>query len=58
MPYGLTYSIDMPLPIIQLRKKHSDIDLQCWPRYYFYGQKIMGWALDSLLIAGLSGITK
>jgi hypothetical protein len=57
-PYGITYSFDMLLPIIQLRKKHSDIDLQGWPRYYFYGQKIMGWVLGSFLIAGLSGLTK
>ena len=58
MPYGLAYSFDMLLPIIQLRKRHSDIDLQGWPRYYFYGQKIMGWVLGSFLIAGLSGLTK
>ena len=58
MPYGLTYSIDMLLPIIELRKKHSDIDLQGWPRYYFYGQKIRGWVLVSFLIAGLSGLTE
>jgi hypothetical protein len=58
MPYGLAYSFDMLLPIIQLRKRHSEIDLQGWPRYYFYGQKIMGWILGSFLIAGLSGLTK
>jgi hypothetical protein len=58
MPYGLAYSFDMLLPIIQLRKKHYDIDLQGWPRYYFYGQKIMGWVLGSFLIAGLSGLAK
>jgi len=58
MPYGLTYSFDMLLPIIKLRKMHDDIDLQGWPRYYFYGQKIMGWVLGSFLIAGLSGLTK
>jgi hypothetical protein len=58
MPYGLAYSFDMLLPIIQLRKRHSDIDLQAWPRYYFYGQRIMGWVLGSFLIAGLSGLTR
>jgi hypothetical protein len=58
MPYGLMYSFDTLLPIIQLRKRHSDIDLRGWPRYYFYGQKIMGWALGTFLIAGLSGLTK
>jgi uncharacterized protein YjbI with pentapeptide repeats len=58
MPYGLAYSFDMLLPIIQLRKRHSDIDVQGWSRYYFYGQKIMGWVLGSFLIAGLAGLTK
>jgi hypothetical protein len=57
MPYGLAYSFDKLLPIIQLRKRHSDIDVQGWPRYYFYGQKIMGWVLGSFLIAGLAGLT-
>jgi hypothetical protein len=58
MPYGVAYSFDMLLPIIQLRKKHSDIDLQGWPRYYFYGQRVMGWVLGSFLVASLSGLTK
>ena len=39
-------------------RAHSDIDLQGWPRYYFYGQRIMGWVLGSFLIAGLSGLTR
>jgi hypothetical protein len=58
MPYGLAYSFDMLLPIIKLRKKHEDIDLHGWSRYYFYWQKIMGWVLGSFLIAGLSGLTR
>ena len=54
-------------PCVQLRhaatdhpvaERHSGIDLQGWPRYYFYGQKIMGWVLASFLIAALSGLTK
>ena len=58
MPYGITYSFDMLLPIIELRKKHYDIDLQGWPRYYFYVHKIMGYVLASFLIAGIAGLTK
>jgi hypothetical protein len=48
----------MLLPIIQLRKEHSDIDLDGAAQYYFYFHKIMGYVLASFLIAGLSGLTK
>jgi hypothetical protein len=58
MPYGVSYSFDMLLPIIQLRQKHYDIDLMGWARYYFYVHKILGWALASFLVAGLAGLTK
>lgn len=58
MPYGIAYSFDMLLPIIQLRKKHYDIDLHGWPRYYFYVHRIMGYVLASFLIAGISGLSK
>jgi hypothetical protein len=58
MPIGLTYSFDMLLPIIRLRDKHYEIDLQGPARYYFYAHKILGWVLASFLIAGLSGLTK
>jgi len=58
MPIGASYSFDMLLPLVQLRSKHYDIDLAGWPRYYFYLHKIVGWALASFLVAGLSGLTK
>jgi hypothetical protein len=58
MPFGLAYSFDMLLPIIQLRKRHYEIDLQSWARYYFYAHKIMGYVLALILIAWLSGLTK
>jgi hypothetical protein len=58
MPYGVSYSFDMLLPIIQLRQKHYEIDLWGWARYYFYVHKILGWALASFLVAGLAGLTK
>jgi hypothetical protein len=58
MPYGVSYSFDMLLPIIQLRQKHYEIDIKGWARYYFYVHKIMGWVLASFLVAGLSGLTK
>ncbi|MHC4800167.1 MAG: hypothetical protein ACYTF1_26300, partial [Planctomycetota bacterium] len=58
MPYGITYSLDMLLPIIRLRQRHYDIDLTGWARYYFYLHILMGYVLGSFLVAGLSGLTK
>ena len=55
---GFWYSLDLLLPIIQLRPKHYEIDLQGSVRYYFYFHQIMGYVLASFLIAGLSGLTK
>jgi hypothetical protein len=58
MPFGIAYSFDMLLPIIRLREKHYQVDLEGWPRYYFYFHKIMGYVLASFLIAGLAGLAK
>ena len=55
---GLAYSFDMLLPVVQLRKKHYDIDLDPWPQRYFYAHKIVGVILGSFIIAGISGLTK
>ena len=57
-PYGVSYSFDLLLPIIRLREQHYSIDLAGWVRYYFYAHKIAGWVLASILVAGLSGLTK
>jgi uncharacterized protein YjbI with pentapeptide repeats len=54
----LEYSIDMLLPIIELRKQHYEIDLTGPVRYYFYIHKLAGFVLVSFLIAGLAGLTK
>jgi hypothetical protein len=58
MPYGVSYSLDMLLPIIKLNEWHYKIELFGFTKYYFYFQKLMGYFLASMLIAGLSGITK
>jgi len=52
------YSLDILLPIIRLRSRHYNIDLQGFVRYYFYFHQVMGYVLASFLVAGLSGITK
>jgi hypothetical protein len=56
--YGLGYSFDLLLPIIKLREKHYNIDLNGWIRYYFYFHKIMGYVLAGFLGAGLTGLMK
>jgi hypothetical protein len=58
MPYGLSYSFDMLLPIVHLREAHYKINLNGPPRYYFYFHKLVGWTLGLLLAAAVSGITK
>ena len=58
MPYGISYSADMLLPIIKVREVHYAIDLTNWARYYLYFHKAIGYILASFLIAGLSGLTK
>ncbi len=58
MPYGISYSLDMLLPIIKLRESHYKIDLAGYARYYFYFQITMGYVLASFLVAGLAGLTK
>jgi hypothetical protein len=55
---GLAYSLDMLLPVVQLRKKHYDIDLDPCPRRYFYAHRIIGIVLASFIAAGISGLTK
>ncbi len=58
MPLGLSYSLDMLLPIIKLRGFHYTFDLGGWAQYYFYFHKMVGYILASFLVAGLSGLTK
>ncbi|MCK4603476.1 MAG: hypothetical protein KAU41_02105, partial [Deltaproteobacteria bacterium] len=56
--WGLWYSLDMLLPIIELDKSHHDIPLDGWVKVYFYVHKLLGYVLALFLIAGLSGLTK
>ncbi len=58
MPWGLSYSLDHLLPVVQLSKSHYDIELAGFARYYFYAHKLMGYVLASFLIAGLAGLTQ
>ncbi len=58
MTLGLAYSFDMLLPLVQLNKKHDDVDLDPWPQRYFYAHKLIGVLLTSFIVAGISGLTK
>jgi hypothetical protein len=59
MRYGIPYSFDMILPIIQLNPEHYKISFDTLSvRWYFYFQQLMGYVLASFLIAGLSGFTR
>ena len=55
---GMAYSLEMLIPIVHLRKKHDEIDLDPWPRRYFFVHKILGVILTSFIVAGISGLTK
>lgn len=52
------YSVDMLLPIVDLDKRFSELNVIGWAKYYFYIHKTMGYILASFIIAGLSGLTK
>jgi hypothetical protein len=63
IPNYITYSLDMLLPIIRLDEFRYDAKFSLTymgtiVQLYFYFQKVMGYVLVSVLIAGLSGITK
>ena len=54
---GFWYSIDMLLPVVHLRERHYERDLQGWPKWYFYVHRIVGYLLTFFVIAGLAGLT-
>ena len=60
IPFGIAYSFDMLLPIIELNEMHYSeaVKITGGVKYYFYFHKLIGWFLATVLIAGLSGITK
>jgi uncharacterized membrane protein (DUF106 family) len=60
MPYGISYSVDMLLPIINLNEQHDAVTshLTGWVQWYFYVHQIVGYILASFLVVGLTGLTK
>ncbi len=58
MPYGISFSLDMLLPIIKLNEAHYEIELSGLTKYYFYFQKLMGYFLATMLGLGLTSMAK
>lgn len=52
---GVAYSLDMFLPIVQLRRAHQDIDLAPPARYYFYVHRLAGFVIGTFVLAALAG---
>jgi hypothetical protein len=57
LPARLIYSLDQLLPIVEF-EKYDKVVLTGAIAYYFYAQKLIGWALGSFLVAGLAGLTQ
>ena len=55
---GIWYSIDILLPIVRLRERHYERELDGWARWYFFAHRIIGYVLTLFVIAGLTGLTK
>ena len=53
---GFWYSVDRLLPIVELNKRHYEVDLPPRSRVYFYFHTVMGYVLATFLLAGLSGL--
>ena len=55
---GFWFSLDMLLPVIRLREKHYEVELDGWIQYYFFVQQMLGYLLMFFVISGLTGITE
>lgn len=56
---GFFYSLDMLVPVFQLRKVHYDIDIKSAAvRYYFYCHKIAGYILGAFILSWLGQLTR
>jgi hypothetical protein len=54
----ILYSFDMLLPIIKLDERNYKIELEGSANVWFYVHKMVGFALASFIVAGISGLTK
>jgi hypothetical protein len=56
--FGFAYSFDLLTPIVELRKKHFEIELEPAVRVYFYIHRALGFVLATFLVAGITGLAK
>ncbi len=49
------YSVGMLVPIVILRRDHTEFDLTSRAKYYLYAHKLMGYVLATFLIAAATG---
>jgi len=52
------YSVDQLIPLLELNRRHKSFNPTGWVRGYFYLHHIFGFILASLLVAGLTGLTR
>jgi len=50
----VVYSLDMLIPIVQLRQQHYKFDLVTGAKYYLYFHKVMGYVLITFLVIALT----
>ena len=59
MPYGLAYSADMLIPLVEFSMYHYEtVKLRGPARYYFYFHKLLGYVLAYFLVAGMTGLVE
>lgn len=56
--WWLGFSLDQTIPLVELAKEHTDLysAIKGFPHYWFMFQKLAGWFLALLVIAGLTGL--
>jgi hypothetical protein len=56
IPISIAFSVDMLLPFVQLRSRHSGIDFEGPVRFYLYFHKFMGWVCALFFVSALGGL--
>ncbi len=52
------YSLDSLFPFVHFDKRHDEVKLRGFARYYFFFHSIAGFILSYFFIAGITGLTK
>lgn len=54
---GFWYSVDTLLPGVQLSKRHENVEIGGWAKYYFHVHRLLGYFLLIVVVAGLVAAT-